>query len=287
MPPLSRSRSTAGTGWWPGSIFMGAVGLWECSRPPSDREPPPTPTYTIWPPCRTQSPSTPRAILYVADINRGRVLVYWNPFDNSPLPTEPGLPEAPDLLTPQYAGTILSIHPAPPYCVVPEGRDYEALLTLVVDGVDIPRVSGDDESGHSLEFRVIGTHISRSTLIGHAKVETERGGDSKTTIEFIDRRFWRELLAGPDPVAVTVRMINTEGVPLTGWSHSFSLAPSIAACGVALPAPTPVPPSTPTPVPPSTPTPIPTQAATPPAAVRCSSPSNFHIRPTDYSISHP
>ena len=186
--------------------------------------------------------------LYVADINRGRVLVYWNPFDNSPLPTEPGLPEAPDLLTPQYAGTILSIHPAPPYCVVPEGRDYEALLTLVVDGVDIPRVSGDDESGHSLEFRVIGTHISRSTLIGHAKVETERGGDSKTTIEFIDRRFWRELLAGPDPVTVTVRVINTEGVPLTGWSPSFSLAPSIAACGVALPAPTPVPPPTPTPL---------------------------------------
>ena len=58
--------------------------------------------------------------LYIGDINRGRVLIYWNPFNNTPQPAKPVAPQesAEEGPLPAYPVTIKSVTPSPPYCVM-------------------------------------------------------------------------------------------------------------------------------------------------------------------------
>ena len=70
--------------------------------------------------------------LYVGDINRGRVLVYHNPFDNPPAAAQP-TPVTASPPIPQHPMTVTSVHPGLPYCVMRQSqRRYEKVLELEV-----------------------------------------------------------------------------------------------------------------------------------------------------------
>ena len=184
--------------------------------------------------------------LYVADMNRGRVLVYRNPFNNQPSsPSAPAVPPAP---LPEYSVAIASVDPEPPFCAVrSSSHGYERLLTLGVDG---PPVDGS----FSLEFRKVGAeHLYRLSLSDSRVRRTA----SRFTIDMAG--LGRSLWADHKRVKLTVRVVRGSGEPLSNWSPAFVLADNVAACGVALPTPTP----TPVPSPTATPTPGPTATATP------------------------
>lgn len=184
--------------------------------------------------------------LYVADMNRGRVLVYRNPFNNQP-PSEsaPPVPSAP---LPEYPVNIASVDPEPPFCAVRSSlHGYERLLTLGVDG---PPVDGS----LSLEFRKVGAeHLYRLSL---SDSRVRRAG-SRFGIDMAG--LGHSLWADHRRVKLTVRVVRGSGEPLSNWSLAFVLAENVAACGVALPTPTP------TPIPPPTATPTPRPTATPTA----------------------
>ena len=184
--------------------------------------------------------------LYVADMNRGRVLIYRNPFNNQP-PSEsaPLVPSAP---LPEYPVNIASVDPEPPFCAVRSSpRGYERLLTLGVDG---PPVDGS----LSLEFRKVGAeHLYR---LSFSDSRVRRAG-SRFGIDMAG--LGHSLWADHRRVKLTVRVVRGSGEPLSNWSPAFVLAENVAACGVALPTPTP------TPIPPPTATPTPRPTATPTA----------------------
>ena len=206
--------------------------------------------------------------LYVGDINRGRVLVYRNPFDNPPLPdkdqSDREMDESLDAPTPQHVGRILSVEPETPYCVSFFGHYYERSLKLVIDGIDLWLDEGGDEGQYRLQFRIVGTHVSDSTRIGAATVKRESADTLKATIELYSDQL-RGLWDGPEVVVAdtSVRLLNKTGKPLTAWSPSFKLAHDAKTCGVVRPTPTPSPTATPTPVPTPTPAPTPSPTAIP------------------------
>ena len=73
--------------------------------------------------------------LYVGDINRGRVLVYHNPFAN-PLSDSTPSSSATTPPTPEYPVTIESVTPEPPYCVVRSSRrGYEKRLQFQLSAI--------------------------------------------------------------------------------------------------------------------------------------------------------
>ena len=210
--------------------------------------------------------------LYVGDINRSRVLVYYNPFGNPQRPapqTTPGSP-TPSPPTPQYPLTVESVTPEPPYCVVRESRfGYEKTLTLVVDGF-LEAGWGD----LLLEFRrVTDAHRERLAVSDSSQVRV----DGNRIIVDMSRVFGRHIWSDRDKLTLTIRILGSHGVPVSNWSPAFLLADDVEACGIVLPTPTPTPtptstltptPSptptiTPTPTPTSTPTPSPTPTITP------------------------
>ena len=186
--------------------------------------------------------------LYVGDINRGRVLVYFNPFNNPPAPpTEVPAQDPPPL--PEYPVKIEAVSPGPPFCLSRSStREYETTLQLAVDG--LPRL-------HNLTFefrKMISLHRAHLD-IGQARIEE---GGSRITLD--QQWFWQRLWPHIDKVTLTVRILEggNNGTPISNWSPAFLLANDAVACGIALPTPTP----TPTPIPTPTPTPIPTPTAT-------------------------
>ena len=203
--------------------------------------------------------------LYVGDINRGRVLVYYNPFGNpSSQPTEAPL-QGPAPL-PENPVTIRNVSPSPPFCLSrSSAKSYETTLQLTVDGLS-------DLRGLTLEFRKM-ISLHRSYL--HIRdVRIEEGG-SRISID--QQWFWQRLWPHIDKATLTVRLLEggRDGTPISNWSPAFLLANDALACGIALPTPTP----TPTPIPTSTPTPAPTSTPTAtPTAVPSPTPS---ATPTD------
>ncbi len=186
--------------------------------------------------------------LYVGDINRGRVLVYFNPFNNPPAPPTEVPPHDP-APRPVYPVTIEAVSPSPPFCLSrSSAREYETTLQLAVDG--LPRL-------HNLtfEFRKMNSLHRAHLDIGQARIEE---GGSRITLD--QQWFWQRLWPHIDKVTLTVRILEggNNGTPISNWSPAFLLANDAVACGIALPTPTP----TPTPIPTSTPTPIPTPTAT-------------------------
>ncbi len=193
--------------------------------------------------------------LYVGDINRGRVLVYHNPFGNSSADAEPTAPVAAPPL-PQREVTIESVRPEPPYCVVRRSdQEYERALEFQFD------VLPQGWKNLSLHFRrLTDTHLEWVRL---SNADTVRARDTSLIIDMgrIGGRLWGHR----DKLTMTVRLVSPEGTVLSNWSPAFVLAENVEACGVALPArsPTPTPIPTPTPAPTETPTPIPTPTPTP------------------------
>ena len=187
--------------------------------------------------------------LYIGDINRGRVLVYYNPFNNpaSP-PTDVVLQEAAPM--PEYPVSIESVYPGPPFCLSRNStRSYETTLQLSVDGLS-------NLNDITFEFRKMTSLHSEHFDVGYARIE-----ERESRITFHRQWFWQRLWPHVEKVTLTVRILEGErdGTPISNWSPAFLVANDSLACGVALPTPTP----TPTPVATSTPTPAPTATATP------------------------
>ena len=210
--------------------------------------------------------------LYVGNLNRSRILVYYNPFGNpqQPAPQTTRRSPTPSPPTPQYPLTVESVTPEPPYCVMRESRfGYEKTLTLVVDG--FPEAGWDDLL---LEFRrVTDAHRERLAVSDSSQVRV----DGNRIIVDMSRVFGRHIWSDRDKLTLTIRILGSYGTPVSNWSPAFLLADDVEACGIALPTPTPTPtptstltptPSptptiTPTPTPTSTPTPTPTPTITP------------------------
>ena len=188
--------------------------------------------------------------LYVGDLNRSRVLIYRNPFNNTPQQAPQSTPELPVPPAPEHPTTIRLANPAPPYCLLRKSpRPYETTLEFVVDGLP-------DATDLEMEIR-------RITAWGpkHLLLIPEFLQDDGSRIVIPQVLFWERLWPHIPKVTLTARITGSDGRPLSNWSPAFLIADGTQSCGVALPTPTPTP--TPTPEPTSTPTPEPTPTPTP------------------------
>ena len=188
--------------------------------------------------------------LYVGDLNRGRVLIYRNPFNNAPRPATPSTPGASVPPLSKRPTSILSANPAPPYCVLRDSaRPYETTLEFVVDGLP-------DDDDLLLEFRRVTSPHAEVYAPAPQLIQ-----DNRSRIVVPQVPFWERLWPHIHKVTLTARVTRSDGVPLSNWSPAFLLADDVQSCGVALPTPTPTP--TPTPIPMPMPTPMPTPTPTP------------------------
>ncbi len=200
--------------------------------------------------------------LYMADINRGRVLVYKNPFGN---PTPPGGSTSPQPAPlPEYPVTIQSVDPEPPFCAVRSSSNtYERRLSLHVLGLSA-------DGTLQLEFRKLTAAYVYEVSLSDPRLRRAR---DRFTIDMSS--LGQSLWGDDERVQLTVRVARASGEPLSNWSPAFVLAENVAACGVALPAPTPtpVPPPTATPMPRPTPTPAPPTPTPTPEPTATSTPA--------------
>ena len=193
--------------------------------------------------------------LYVGDINRSRVLVYFNPFGGPSNPARRPVPESPPggaAPVPEHPIAITSVDPGPPYCVLRSStRPYETTLNLSAEGLS-------ERQDLMLQFRSVAAWHREWMHLSGTFVNQDR---SRITVR--DTGFWRHIWPEIDKAIITVRITERDGTPLSNWSPAFQLANDVQACGAVLPAPTPTP--TPTPIPAATPrpTPIPTMTPTP------------------------
>lgn len=158
--------------------------------------------------------------LYVGDINRGRVLVYRDPFDNPPRPKTSTTTEAIPP-SPHYTATIHSADPKPPQCVIPTSpRPAEATLRLEVDGILEFR-----DTGFMIQFRRV-TSAHREWMYG-----THKAVQVGTTHISIDMS-----AVSADPwlsrgkAVLTLQIMDNEESPLSNWSPAFILAGDQANC---------------------------------------------------------
>ena len=189
--------------------------------------------------------------LYIGDINRGRVLIYWNPFNNTPQPAKPVAPQesAEDRPLPAYPVTIKSVTPSPPYCVMRQSsRSYETTVEFEAEGI-----TADNDL--ALQFRRI--PLGHLELLGTASHLVRKDGSRIT----VDIKGWRPVWEHVEKVTLTVRLVEKDGTPISNWSPAFILADNAETCGIALPTPTPTP--SPSPTHTSTPTATPTHTPTP------------------------
>ena len=156
--------------------------------------------------------------LYVGDLNRGRVLIYRNPFNNAPTP--PSTPEdwVPPL--PEYPTTIRSVNPTFPQCVLRDSAlPNETTLEFAVDGLP-------DEDNLLLEFRrVTSTYVEVYALTPQlVQVNRSRIVVSHTPL-------WNSLWPHIHKVTLTARITQRDGAPLSSWSPAFLLADDDLSCG--------------------------------------------------------
>ena len=205
--------------------------------------------------------------LYVGDLNRSRVLVYFNPFGGPPNPAEQAAPDASPRAgpVPEYPVTITSVDPAPPYCVLRSSTlPRERNLNLSVEGLP-------DRRDLMLHFRRVTVHHREWMPLARTFVNHDR---SQITVH--DARFWRHIWSDIDKAIMTVRIMDRDGTPLSNWSPAFQLANDGDACGAVLPEPTPTPSATPRPTATPTPSPTPRPTSTPepsPAPTAAASPT--------------
>ena len=187
--------------------------------------------------------------LYVGDINRGRVLVYHNPFDNPPAGSAPGQATTTPPV-PQFPHAIESVSPQPPYCVVRNSpHAYEKTLELRTDALP------ENWRQMALQFRRVTDRHREWLSLRHQGVVGAKGDDITIDMGEYGGGLWGDRAK----LTLTVRLMADMDTPLTNWSPAFVLADDVESCGVALPTPTP----TPTPEPTLTPTPRPTATLTP------------------------
>ncbi len=158
--------------------------------------------------------------LYVGDINRGRVLVYQNPFNNIPrsetATTTESVPP-----TPQYKTTIRSVSPSPPQCVIlSPPQSGEATLELEIEGISEVR-----DMDFMIQFRrVTGAHRERLYPTGDV-VRVSATGIS-IDMSGVHTDLWRDR----GKATLTLQIIDYNDVPLSNWSPAFVLAANEASC---------------------------------------------------------
>ena len=191
--------------------------------------------------------------LYVGDVDRSRVLIYLNPSGDLPNPAKQPPPESPPAdaaPVPEYPAAIVSVDPAPPYCLLRNStRPVEATLHLGVEGLP-------ERSDLGLQIRRVAVRHREWVPLHTVSVSDDR---SRITIPHAG--LWRRLWQDIDKAVLTVRITERDGTPHSNWSPAFQLANDAQACGAVLPTPTPTP--TPTPIPTATPRPTPIPTVTP------------------------
>ena len=181
--------------------------------------------------------------LYVADINRARVLVYRKPLGGLTMENDKSGTLAPPAPLPDYPATIREVSPPPSACVLRSAVGLpQGSLVLTVDGLP--------ESGRlNLQIRKIASADTNSLAIdgSHARIQNGR-----VVVEGIWPHLWLE-----HPSVSAVVQVMQDGQPVTGWSPKFGIADDAATCADA---PFTLPP-TPTPTRIRTPTVIPIAAS--------------------------
>ena len=158
--------------------------------------------------------------LYVGDINRARVLVYRNPFNNVPEPAEQQTIEAP---LPEYPVTFESVDPEPPSCLVRNSpRTDERTLNLMVEGLA-------DRQDLTLEFRKVTSRHREFLDIGPQQIS-----NNGASITVSDIGVWRRLWGHLDRVVLTVRILERghPGTPVSNWSPASVLVNDANDCGI-------------------------------------------------------
>ena len=193
--------------------------------------------------------------LYVGDINRSRVLVYFNPFGGPSNPAREPAPESPPggaAPVPEHPIAITSVDPGPPYCVLRGStRPNERSLNLSVEGLP-------EQRDLWLHFRRV-TVRHRGWL--HLSGAFVNHDGSRITVQ--NTGLWRRLWPDIEKAVLTVRIMDRDGTPLSNWSPAFQLANDVQACGAVRPEPTATPSPTPTPTATPRPTPVPSVTSTP------------------------
>ena len=156
--------------------------------------------------------------LYIGDINRGRVLVYWNSFNNPAQSSEsPGdTAEAP---MPTYKATITSVEPGPPHCLLRDSR-YPHEWTLELTAAGVPQ-----SSELELRIRKVGSEILRTL-----PVQFQLGENGDAQIRLDRGNLWKDLWPLYEKVTMTTAFIDAEGQQITNWSPAFLLADDLETC---------------------------------------------------------
>ena len=158
--------------------------------------------------------------LYVGDINRGRVLVYRNPFDNPPrqktATTTPTVPPSPE-----YIATIHSADPEPPQCVLATSPQIgENTLRLGVEGT--PEIQDTD---FMIQFRRI-TGAHREWLYDTREVARLDATGISIDMSEVNAHHW----ASRGKATLTLQITDRDGAPLSNWSPAFILAEDNESC---------------------------------------------------------
>ena len=158
--------------------------------------------------------------LYVGDINRGRVLVYRNPFDNPPRQETATTTQATPPM-PKYTATIRSVSPQPPQCVIATSpRSGETTLRLEVEG--IPEIRDTD---FVIQFRRI-TGAHREWIYDtHEAVRMDVTGITIDMSE-VNAHHW----SSRGKATLTLQITDHAGAPLSNWSPAFILAEGKESC---------------------------------------------------------
>ena len=158
--------------------------------------------------------------LYVGDINRGRVLVYRNPFDNPPRQKTATTTQA-ALPMPRYTATIHSVSPQPPQCVI--ATSYQAsenTLRLGVEGI-----SEIQDMDFMFQFRrVTGAH--RERLYPDSRVVQVDATGISIDMSEVNAHYW----TSRGKATLTLQITDHAGAPLSNWSPAFILAEGKESC---------------------------------------------------------
>ena len=194
--------------------------------------------------------------LYIGNLNRGAVFVYWNPFNNPASSSNGAEPMAAKSVLrsrDEALFSVQSVNPAPPYCVVRKADlKYERTIEINSEGLRV-------NDRHVIEARKVGfPNVSHISAWERGIVESHEG----VTIDVGTIPSWL-LWPDHDKIDITLRILDTDGRPITKWLPAVTVAEDVETCGIALPTPTPIPSPTPSPTPTLTPTPSPTSTPTP------------------------
>ena len=154
--------------------------------------------------------------LYIGDHNLGRVLVYWDPFNNQrPVATTPRQLE-PAAPLPDYPYSIKAVSPEPPSCVLRhDGQWDRTTLILTVPGLT-------NHPGIEIQVRKIASKDHYTWSVDGLNVRSD-GENMAVSLS------WDRLWSDYEYTWATARLLSNHK-PITAWSKSFIIADDTSAC---------------------------------------------------------